>query len=466
MELRFKTFDKQRQALRFLRDRKTNEILYGGGARGGKSYLGCGWIIIECIQKPASKWLIAREELTKLKDTTLLTFFQAAKQLGVQDKVHFNAQSLTATFDNGSLIFFREIKYLPSDPEFDRLGSYDLTGCFLDECQQIHQKAINVLRGRFSVLRGDNWETIPKALYTCNPAKNWIYEFFVRPDREGKIEDGRVFVKSLATDNPFVPPEYIENLKKSDKITVQRLLYGNFEYDDDPAALIDYEKILDLFTNDFVAGDGRYITCDVARFGSDKTVIGIWSGFRVELYSYQHLSVSQVAEKIKEYQRKFSVPNSQTLCDEDGVGGGVVDILGCKGFVNNSRALPNPITYEDDNYTNLKSQCYFRLAERVNNNGMYIKCDDVNVRKMIISELEYVKQHNMDKDSKRQVLPKDKVKEVLGRSPDFADTLMMREWFELTPTIKLDRNINNQQHEEGKFNHIVHSLNDRIKWLL
>jgi phage terminase large subunit len=42
----------------------------------------------------------------------------------------------------------------------------------------------------------------------------------------------------------------------------------------------------------------------------------------------------------------------------------------------------------------------------------------------------------MDKDGKRQVLPKDKVKEIIGRSPDFADTLMMREYFELAPQIK------------------------------
>ena len=34
---------------------------------------------------------------------------------------------------------------------------------------------------------------------------------------------------------------------------------------------------------------------------------------------------------------------------------------------------------------------------------------------------------------KKGVVPKDKVKEMLGRSPDFADTIMMREWFELKP---------------------------------
>lgn len=439
MELKFKTFEKQRIALRHLRDDKTNEVLYGGGARGGKSYLGCGWIIMECLQKAGSSWLIAREELTKLKDTTLITFFKVAKDLDI--KFHFNAQSMVATFNNGSIVFFREIKFIPSDPEFDRLGSYDLTGCFLDECQQIHHKAISVLRGRFSALSGDGWKTIAKSLYTCNPAKNWIYELFVKPERQGELPPDRVFVKSLATDNPFISQEYIDNLRKSDKITVERLLNGNFEYDDDPARLIEYDKILDCFTNDFVSPGDAYITCDVARFGSDSTVIAIWDGFRVSLHQYKGKSVSETAEIIRQFQREFRVPNSRTIADEDGVGGGVVDILKCKGFVNNSTALPNPVKPQIDekgnikpeNYANLKSQCYFRLAERINKGQMFIDCKDTNIKGKIIQELEQVKQHNMDKDGKRQVLPKDKVKELIGRSPDFSDALMMREWFDLAP---------------------------------
>jgi phage terminase large subunit len=437
MELRFKTFEKQRVALRYLRDRTKNEVLYGGGARGGKSYLGCGWIIIECLQKPESKWMIAREELTKLKDTTLLTFFMVAKELGVTDKFHFNAQTLTVTFSNGSLIFFREIKYIPSDPEFDRLGSYDLTGCFLDECQQINVKAINVLRGRMSVLQGKGWSTIPKSLYTCNPSKNWIYLDFIRPEKEGTLPNDKVFVRSLATDNPFISQDYIDNLKKSDNVTVQRLLYGNFEYDDDPATLISYEKILDCFTNSFIGGGLYYLTCDVARFGSDRTVIGVWDGLRVRLSAFRGYSIRQTSEKIKEFQTRYQVPLSRVVADEDGVGGGVVDTLGCKGFVNNSRPLPNPLSGEDENYANLKSQCYFMLAEKINAGQVYIECEDPTMRADIIQELEYVKQHNMDKDAKKQVLPKDKIKEVIGRSPDYADTLMMRMYFELAFQFKV-----------------------------
>jgi hypothetical protein len=113
-----------------------------------------------------------------------------------------------------------------------------------------------------------------------------------------------------------------------------------------------------------------------------------------------------------------------------------MDILGCKGFVNNSVALPNPLKpLEKENYANLKSQCYYRLADRINKDGLYIDCKDPNMKASIIQELEQVKQYNMDKDGKRAIMPKDKVKEVLGRSPDFSDTLMMREWFDLSPRL-------------------------------
>lgn len=431
MELQFKTFDKQRHALRALRDDNTNEVLYGGGARGGKSWLGCGWIVMECISKPYSAWLIAREELTKLRDTTLLTFFKVLKELGLKKDIHFryDAQSFICTFYTGSRVFFREIKYIPSDPEFDRLGSYDLTGCFLDECQQIHDKAISVLRGRFSVLRGEGWKTIPKSLYTCNPAKNWIYRDFVRPAKEGTITHDRVFIPSLATDNPFADQAYIDNLNKADKITRARLLYGDFEYDDDPAALMGIDKINDIFSNDFVDGGEKYITADIARFGKDTTTIIYWNGLRAErIVQLRKKATTDVSEMIQGMRRMYGVPMSNVVIDSDGLGGGVADQLdGCYGFVNNSRAL------EGENFANLKGQCYFRLAELVNESKIYVNCDDPTVKQQLIEELEQVKQKDMDKDSKRAVIGKDKVKELLGRSPDISDTLMMRMVFEIEP---------------------------------
>jgi len=427
--LSFKTFEKQRIALRALRDNKHNEVLYGGGARGGKSWLGCGWIVMECITKPGSAWLVAREELSKLRDTTLLTFFKVLKEFGIQkdEHYHFDAQTFTATFYNGSKVFFRELKYIPSDPEFDRIGSYDLTGAFIDECQQIHEKAISVLRGRFSVLSGEGWKTIPKCLYTCNPAKNWVYREFVKPAKEGVLREDRCFVPSLATDNPFADEAYIENLKKADKITRERLLYGNFEYDDDEASLMRYDKITGIFTNSYVEKGLSYITVDVARFGKDTTTIAIWSGLRAEkIIRLEKKSIIEVSNFVKDLANKHRVPYSRIAVDEDGVGGGVVDQLpGCFGFVNNSRAL------NDENFANLKSQCYFKLAEVINSDLLYVYTDSLEIKEMLIEELEQVKQKDLDKDGKKSVIPKEEVKKLIGRSPDISDSLMMRMVFEI-----------------------------------
>jgi hypothetical protein len=211
---------------------------------------------------PDSYGLISRSEYSKLEDTTLLTFFQELKNLGLKRDVDFKASGrpITFNFNNGSRIFFREIKYYPSDPEFDRLGSYDLTDAFLDEAQQIHWKAKEVLKGRFSVTVGDGWKTIPKVLYTCNPAKTWVYTGFVLPSKRNLLPSNRKFIAALPSDNPYVPESFFKNLETADEVTKQRLLYGNFDYDDDPSALCDYDAVCDLFTNSHVKTGQKYIS--------------------------------------------------------------------------------------------------------------------------------------------------------------------------------------------------------------
>ncbi len=425
---------KQTTAIDLLQDNHTEELYFGGAAGGGKSGLGCYWQLKRRHKFPGTRGLIGRSELKNLKRTTLNTFFEICKVQGLKAEEHYsyNQQSSNIMFPNGSEIILADLYSYPSDPNFDNLGSLEITDAFIDEAPQITAMAKNTVKSRIR-FKIKEYNLKPKLLMTGNPSKGWAYNDFYRPAKENTLREDRAFVQALPGDNPYLPDSYLKSLAGLDNNSRERLLYGNWEYDDDPTALIDYDKILDCFTNDFVSGGEKYITCDVARFGSDKTVIGIWSGYRVNMVSYSGLSVSETASKIKELQARHSIPNSKTVADEDGVGGGVVDILGCKGFVNNSRALDNPLTGMNENYVNLKSQCYYRLADRINKGELFIDCQDITVKKLIIEELEQVKQYNMDKDSKRAVMPKDKVKEVLGRSPDFSDTLMMREYFDLTP---------------------------------
>lgn len=434
---------KQTKALDILEDDTTTELYYGGAAGGGKSVIGCYWQLKRRLKYPGTRGFIGRSELKNLKKTTLNSFFEVCKIQGLKSGVHYflNHQDSIIKFPNGSEIILADLYSYPSDPEFDSLGSLEITDAFIDEAPQVTSKAKQICKSRIR-FKLDEHGLIPKLLMTGNPSKGWAYYDFYLPAQQGQLRADRKFIQALVTDNPNISPHYVESLKGLDKNSRERLLNGNWHYDDDPAALIEYDSIIDIFSNTHVATGQKYITADIARFGSDKTVIGVWDGFRVKMYAFHGLSVTESAEKIKFFKEKNGVKLSNIIADEDGVGGGVVDILKCKGFVNNSAPLvvsttrANVVGYQvkAENYVNLKSQCYFRLAERINKGGVYVECDEM-LKQTIIEELEQVKQHNMDKDTKKAVVPKDKVKEVLGRSPDFSDTLMMREWFDLSPQL-------------------------------
>jgi hypothetical protein len=424
---------KQTIALDYLEDNITNEVLFGGGAGGGKTALGCYFQIKRRLKYPETRGLIGRAVLKTLKETTLVSFFQVAKIQGLVANQHYryNGQSNQIEFFNGSVILLKDLFQYPSDPNFDELGSLEITDSFIDEANQVTDKAKNIVKSRIR-FRLDDYNLIPKQLYTCNPAKNWTYSEFYKPDRDAELEPNKKFIQSLVDDNPFISKHYKQNLLTLDKESKERLLFGNWEYLSDPSSLIDYDKIINSFSNDFVSSGDKYITCDVARFGSDSTVIGVWSGYRVKVYRYSKKSIVEVAQIVRQLMAENSVPISNVLLDEDGVGGGAVDILACKGFVNNSSPLENPISRTKDNFDNLKSQCYFKLAEKINSDELFIDCPS-NFKQMIVEELEQIKQKSVDNDSKKGIIPKDKVKQLIGRSPDFSDMLAMRTWFEFKP---------------------------------
>lgn len=416
---------KQTKALDRLEDNITSEVIFGGGVAGGKSALGVYWIIKNCLKYPGSRWLMGRAVLKTLKDTTLNSFYDVCKLQGIKSGQHYqyNAQSNIITFSNGSAIYLKDLFQYPSDKNFDELGSLEISGAFIDECNQITEKAWNIVKSRIRY-KLTEFNIIPKMLGTCNPAKGYVYNNFYKPTKDGTISESKAFIQSLITDNPYISEHYIHSLQSLDKVSKERLLFGNWEYDDNDNALIEYDKIIDLFRNEHVPAGKGYISADIARFGKDKTLIMVWSGFRVtEIHRLSNKATNEVAAFIKHLAKKHSIPYSQIICDEDGVGGGVVD-YGFKGFVNNSKALTG-------NYINLKSECYYKLAELINQAGVWVMTEDVTIKKELTEELEWVQRHNADKDGKLAVLPKDKVKEHLGRSPDISDALMMRMWFEL-----------------------------------
>lgn len=140
-----------------------------------------------------------------------------------------------------------------------------------------------------------------------------------------------------------------------------------------------------------------------------------------------------VAGKLIEWREYYKVPLSHVLVDEDGMGGGVVDYLGCKGFVAMRTPFPNPKTGKPDNFVNLKSQCGYKLADLINTAVIGLENTTPEIRDLIIQEVEQLKAKDWDKDKKKAIVSKDEIKEKIGRSPDFLDNLLMRCFYEFAP---------------------------------
>jgi hypothetical protein len=397
---------------------------------------------------------MGRSKLKSLQETTLVTFFDVCGQWHIEPEVHFkyNSKSNVITFEKdygGSIILLKDLFAYPSDPEFDSLGSLEITGAGVDEASQITAKAREIIRSRIrykldnfcpkcarprTVPLDENgrWKCecgnytkglVPKMLMTCNPTKGWLYTDFYKPWKEGRLSENKKFIQVLAKDNKYTQSSYLENLQDLTGSNRERLLEGNWEYDTDDWNLIDYDAIQNVFSNN-VPGGERIITADIARQGRDKTVIGVWNGLRLEyVYTREKNSIPEAVDMIKEAMKRHQVFIHNVYLDQDGVGGGVMDYLdGCNGIVNNSPPLF--VEKEKENFGNLKSQLGYWLSEYINQGKIYIRPDEH--RDIIAQELEWLRRKNADNDMKFYTLPKSEIRENLGRSPDFLDMITFR----------------------------------------
>jgi phage terminase large subunit len=424
---------KQEEALRQLTSGTCREILYGGAAGGAKSWTGATWLTFMCECFPETKWFVGRESLSDLRNATLATFMKVFKAYGIEgwqyrDKDHY------ILFANGSRIDFVDLAFYPKDRMYERLGSFEYTGGWIEEAGEVNFGAYDVLKTRIGRHYNDRYNIRPTLFITCNPKKNWLYYEFFTPWKLKKLAAQRLFVQAFVQDNPAIELDYIEQLRSlNDKVKKERLLLGNWDYDDDPNALCAFDAIIDLFTNDHVKPNGyKTISTDLAMKGRDRFIVGVADGLVVNVAIDKETSTGKEIETdVKTQMVKNSIPHSRTITDSDGLGAYLESYLtGIKEFHGGGKAI------DIKEFANIKSECGFKLAEVVNKRLMKIICT-TEQRQRIIEELGVLKQQDVDADeSRKRIIQKGIMKELLGRSPDYLDMLIMLMYFIIKPEKK------------------------------
>jgi len=425
IDYNFKPLTRQSEALKFLSvDSDVETILYGGAAGGGKTMLGCMWQILRRLKYPGTRSLIGRAKLDTLKKTTMNTFFQVAHEIGLKagEDFSYNQQSHIIKFSNGSEIILADLQLYPSDAQMTDLGGLELTDVFIDEATEITEKAYNIVSSRIRY-KLNEFNLKPKILLTCNPSKGWIYNQFYLPYKNQNLPQHLAFIQALPGDNIHLPDSYVTSLTRLPEADRKRLLEGDWEFDNSSDRLYMYDELMRCFREPMAVGEG-YITADIARLGKDRTVLCVWRGLScIDIVILRQKRQDEVKAEIQRLMNQHQVRLSNVLADADGVGGGLVDSLRCREFMNGSKAV------RGTQYMNLKADCYFRLGELIDKNEITLP---IKYQEDIVKELELVRRVDPDKEGKLRVTSKDTISQRTGGiSPDIADAIMMRAYFEL-----------------------------------
>lgn len=161
--------------------------------------------------------------------------------------------------------------------------------------------------------------------------------------------------------------------------------------------------------------------CDVATSGSDLTVIANWTGNVCEsIRTYTGLDTQETANHLEmEAKRGYRI-----AVDSIGVGAGVADTLSHRGYsivkvIGSETSLVKDSTYSFE-FVNKRSELYWTLHELMdpaNPQAIALPRDERLREELSVHTYEPVA------GGKIRVLQKEKVKDLLGRSPDRSDAL-------------------------------------------
>lgn len=451
--LTFKPQGKQLDILKAVLSNRYESIGAGGAGGGGKTFAAVFICWYYCMKYPGVRMFLGRKTLKDLKRTTLESYYKFTNEYDIPEcqRGKFSQDLAVIEFENGSTISCLDLAYQPSDPDCNWLGSYEFTAGAIDESPQVDQRVIDILYSRINRNLNDKYNIKGFILEVGNPDKGHFYSRFYLREKNKTMPEESLFIKATAIDRLKHPSYfrehvrlhhddedtqtgiYIKSLLNRNERIQQRLLWGNFEYDNSPDRLIDTDEIYNAFENSLVPDGDKYITADIAGRGSDLYVAICWSGFRIiEVCEYEKTTGKENVEIINDLRFRYKVPAKNICYDADGIGGGIDGwIPGSISFINGGKPMDSD-EYGND-FNNLASQCTWIMIDMIKKGFVFLNGKAFTRRTLdyISQEIDQQRQVDQDKDGPKKIIPKEKIKANIGRSPDYWDAIKMRGRFEL-----------------------------------
>lgn len=417
-------------------------VLFGGAMGGGKSWFLCADAIINAMQFAGNRLAIIRKELTVARRTILETFWQICPNAIVHS---YNKQSLTITFINGSVLRFMEAN-ISKDPLLNKIKGLEIGWAGLDESNELNEKVFQILKSRLRWRLPNGQKPKYRIRLTSNPENCWLVPTFIEnPD------DEHIFIQSLTTDNYDENSEYVQNLRnayKNNPELLERYLGGMWTFGSAANQLILGEFIKLAHVAPSKPDRLRTMGVDVARYGDDRTTFFVILGGKCAyMESWGKTSTTWTANRVLQLAHQFSIMPTSIGVDVIGYGAGVVDILHERGFMVKGVAAGSAVVETEKDLQqrqngvnplvpfNLRAQMFMALRDDLADGKLG---DLANMRfggdtgtTSQLSELEkelgFIR-YKIASGLKLQILRKEEIKKLYGKSPDLADAMSIANW--------------------------------------
>ena len=396
-------------------------MLFGGALGGGKSYFLCAEAIKNAMKFKGNRLVLVRKELSVLRRTTLVTFFSICPKEIIRS---FNQTSLEVTFINDSKLLFLDAN-IAKDPMLQKIKGLEIGWFGIDEANEVSVEVYNMLKTRLRWVLPNKQKPRYEGRLTSNPEPCWLIPTFIQ-----STNPDEVYIQSLTTDNYDENSEYVITLKEAFKDNpnfLRKYLYADWSALDMINQLISSEVIISSAERIENGLEVTSMGIDVARYGDDKTVFTILKNGNIELIeSYEQTSITEIVTRSIQLIHDYNIDPNYVGIDSVGVGAGVVDDLKSAGYdviELQGGSKPEKSEYEEAFLPfNLRSQMYYELRRDMINGQIGNLTDET-----LKLELQSI-QYEIYSDKKVKVVSKEAIKKLLGRSPDYADSLVYANW--------------------------------------
>lgn len=200
----------------------THEVMMSGSIGSAKSTVMAHIALTHCLLNVGARFLLGRLSMPALRATL---FNKILEHIGDDLKegrdYWLNQTTATVKFRNGSEIICRSW----SDKKYFKVRSLELSGAAIEEIiENETQDFYNEIKMRVGRLPHIKENIIINATNPGSP-ESWQYKYFI----ESQPSQTRHIYYSLTDQNPFLPKQYTEQLRRDlDPKLAQRMLYGQW----------------------------------------------------------------------------------------------------------------------------------------------------------------------------------------------------------------------------------------------